>query len=135
MKKLLLFLMIVFFISTAHAQVNNNPTQSTNKVVNQNATSVTYQLFSTQNIWNFIKLDTRNGEMWQVQWSTESDKRFVSNLNLIPLVAKEDEKNGRFTLYPTQNINTFLLIDQIDGRVWQVQWSFDPDKRLVIPVL
>ena len=135
MKKLLLFSIIVFFVSAAHAQVNNNPSLTTTKGVNRSLTSVTYQLFPTQNIWNFIKLDTRNGEMWQVQWSTESDKRFISNLNLIPLVAKEDEEEGRFTLYPTQNINTFLLIDQIDGRVWQVQWSIDPDKKLIIPIL
>jgi len=135
MKKLLLFSIIVFFVSAAHAQVNNNPSLTTTKGVNRSLTSVTYQLFPTQNIWNFIKLDTRNGEMWQVQWSTESDKRFINNLNLIPLVAKEDEEEGRFTLYPTQNINTFLLIDQIDGRVWQVQWSIDPDKKLIIPIL
>ena len=135
MKKLLLFSIIVFFVSAAHAQVNNNPSLTTTKGVNRSLTSVTYQLFPTQNIWNFIKLDTRNGEMWQVQWSTESDKRFINNLNLIPLVAKEDEEEGRFTLYPTQNINTFLLIDQIDGRVWQVQWSINPDKKLIIPIL
>lgn len=30
---------------------------------------------------------------------------------------------GRFTLYPTQNVFTFILLDQIDGRMWQVQWS------------
>ena len=28
--------------------------------------STIYQLFATQNIWTFIKLNTRNGKMWQV---------------------------------------------------------------------
>jgi hypothetical protein len=121
-------------ISLAHAQVKSNNDDNINSQNNTNYEGVTYRLFPTQNIWNFIKLDTRNGYMWQVQWSTESDKRFVTNLNLIPLVAKEGEKNGRFTLCPTQNIYTFMLIDQIDGRVWQVQWAMEPDKRLVIPV-
>jgi hypothetical protein len=117
-------------VSLAHAQVQNNIPNT----IHQTNETVTYRLFPTTNIWNFIKLDTRNGEMWQVQWSTENDKRFTTNLNLIPLVAKEDEKNGRFTLQATQNINNFILIDQIDGRTWQVQWSFDPDKRVVIPI-
>jgi hypothetical protein len=39
---------------------------------------------------------------------------------------------GRFTLQETQNIFTFLLLDQDDGRVWQVQWSNDADKRGVM---
>lgn len=127
MKKPILILNIFLTALFAHAQVLDN----TSSAVNQN---VSYKLFPTTNIWNFIKLDTRNGEMWQVQWSTENDKRFITNLSLIPLVAKEDEKNGRFTLQATQNINTFLLIDQMDGRVWQVQWSIDPDKRVVIRI-
>jgi hypothetical protein len=39
---------------------------------------------------------------------------------------------GRFTLQETPNIFTFLLLDQDDGRVWQVQWSNDADKRGVM---
>ncbi|HEV3218228.1 MAG TPA: hypothetical protein VGZ48_00545 [Candidatus Acidoferrales bacterium] len=45
------------------------------------------------------------------------------------------ETPGRFTLYPTENIYNFLLLDQIDGRVWQVQWNWDsPAKRFVLPI-
>ena len=72
--------------------------------------------------------------MWQVQWSTDSIKRFTTNLSLVPLITKENEKNGRFTLQATQNIYNFLLIDQLDGRVWQVQWSINPENRVVIPM-
>ena len=32
--------------------------------------NVVYKIFPTTNMWNFIKLDTRNGKMWQVQYST-----------------------------------------------------------------
>lgn len=28
-----------------------------------------------------------------------------------------------------KNIYTFTLLDQIDGRLWQVQWNFDKEKR------
>ena len=33
-----------------------------------------------------------------------------------------------------QNIYNFILLDQIDGRVWQVQWSFKANERFVIPI-
>ncbi len=136
MKKLSISLIIVIttMIFHTHAQVKMSDGVNINSQNNQNYEPATYRLFSTQNTWTFIKLDTRNGMMWQIQWSTESDKRFATSLNLLPLVAKGNEKDNRFTLYPTQNIYNFILVDQIDGRTWQVQWSIDPDKRLVIPV-
>lgn len=37
-------------------------------------------------------------------------------------------KPGRFTLYPTQNRYNFILLDQTDGRTWQVQWSTKPEE-------
>ena len=94
-----------------------------------------YKLFSTQNMYTFIKLDTRNGRMWQVQWSTKgSDYRFESTLSDSALVNEEEEQNGRFFLYPTTNIYNFILLDQIDGRTWQVQWSIEKEDRMVIRI-
>ena len=85
-------------------------------------------------MYTFIKLDTRNGKMWQVQWSTKGrDYRFETTLSDISLVNKDEEKNGRFFLYPTTNIYNFILLDQIDGRVWQVQWG-NEGERLVIRI-
>ena len=69
--------------------------------------------------------------MWQVQWGTESKYQFETVLSDIPRVIKEEEKNGRFFLYPTTNIYNFILLDQIDGRVWQVQWSTKGGERMV----
>lgn len=97
-------------------------------------TAVTYRLFSTRNMYTFIKLDTRNGKMWQVQWSNKGKEyRFESTLSEISQVNKDEEKNGRFFLYPTTNIYTFILLDQVDGRTWQVQWGKE-DERLVIRI-
>lgn len=134
MKKLsfLLIFALTIIVSYSHAQVQTNT--QTNSPDNSIIEKATYRLFPTTNIYNFIKLNTRNGKMWQVQWSTDTDKRFVTNLSLVSLVGEADEKNGRFTLSPTQNINTFLLIDQLDGRVWQVQWSIDHEKRFVLAI-
>lgn len=131
MKKIILFLIIVISSMTSFAQAQDSVK---NESTQQSLISVSYRLFPTQNMWTFIKLNTRNGEMWQVQYNMEDNKRFESDLNFIPLVAKEDEVNDRFTLYPTQNIYTFILLDQINGRTWQVQWSLEPEKRIVIPI-
>ncbi|MES2266149.1 MAG: hypothetical protein V4520_05290 [Bacteroidota bacterium] len=131
MKKPILILIIALTASFARAQVQTSSVSITPINDSQN---VSYRLFPTANNYNFIKLDTRNGKMWQVQWNTESDKRFTTDLSLISLVAKEDEKNGRFILQATVNNYNFILIDQIDGRTWQVQWSIDAEKRVVIPI-
>ena len=55
-------------------------------------------------------------------------------LNSLSLVSKEKEVNGRFTLYTTENIYNFLLLDQIDGDVYQVQWSMEEKNRGIVPI-
>ena len=94
-----------------------------------------YKLFPTQNLWTFIKLDTQTGQMWQLQYSVNDDKgRFEYDLNPNALVVNGKKVNGRFELYPTQNIYNFILLDKIDGKAWQVQWSFDEENRAVLPI-
>lgn len=85
-------------------------------------------------MWTFIKLNTRNGKMWQVQCDIEEDNRQETFLNVLPLVSVDDEVNGRFTLYATQNVFTFILLDQINGKMWQVQWSFEFENRFILPI-
>ena len=165
--------------------------------------NVRYRLFATKNMYNFIKLDTRNGLMWQVQWNTKgSSYRYETVLNKRKyadspeeitenmteqykedsaywLKRKEEwykdksdttlteedftfkteeeldryykpkpleeqinralqvlpiERNGRFFLYPTTNIYNFILLDQIDGRSWQVQWNTEKSDRMVLSI-
>ncbi|PTS90280.1 hypothetical protein NYQ10_15505 [Flavobacterium johnsoniae] len=92
-----------------------------------------YRLYPTNNMWTYIKLNTRNGQMWQVQWDTGKN-RFESPLSLKALAAPDQEKNNRFVLSPTTNIYNFILLDQIDGRVWQVQWSSKPEERAILAI-
>jgi hypothetical protein len=135
MKKLIISLTFVLITITSLAQVKNNEsTSNDNAQNNSNYGAVSYRLFPTQNMWTFIKLNTRNGRMWQVQYDVKESNRFETNLNFVALVTKEEEHNDRFTLYPTQNIYTFILLDQLDGRTWQVQWSLESEKRFVIPI-
>ena len=128
-----IFISIFLTLSAVHsfAQADRKPTAT---VSGQSINVVPYRLYPTQNMWNFIKLNTRNGQMWQVQYSMESENRLVTNLNIEPLVSTDKESNDRFTLYPTQNMFTFILLDQLEGKTWQVQWSIDRESRFVLPI-
>lgn len=97
--------------------------------------SPVYQLYPTQNMWTFLKLDTQTGRIWQVQWSLDDDSdMFQTSLSIENLAIGKEKKNGRFKLVPTTNMYNFLLLDQIDGEVWQVQWSHESKNRLVIKI-
>ena len=131
MKIIIISLIVVFVSITSFAQTQTNETP--NLIVSPNDTAV-YRLFPTRNMWTFIKLNTRNGQMWQVQYGFKDGESFQVPLSLITRVSSEEETNGRFFLYPTQNIFNFILLDQLDGRVWQVQWSTKIGERIVIPI-
>ena len=92
--------------------------------------AVPYRLFITKNVYTLLKLDTRSGQLWQVQWG-DRDHRFTDILNSIALAS--DGKPGRFTLYPTSNMYTFILLDQEKGDAWHVQWG-KADERFVVPI-
>ena len=126
----------LFFVTIIALTTISTFSQSTSEAPKQNISTdsnVVFRLFSTRNMYTFIKLDTRNGQMWQVQWDIKSSQ-FETPLSLITLVTKKEENNGRFFLYPTTNIYNFILLDQIDGRVWQVQWSTEVKERMVVPI-
>lgn len=135
MRNLLLPILISSFI-TIGGCTNSATNDKKDKVQNVQALNITrYKLFPTQNMWTFIKLDTKTGRLWQVQYSISNDKeRFEYDLNTTPLVSTDKELNGRFELYPTTNIYNFILLDKIDGQQWQVQWSFEKENRAIIPI-
>lgn len=84
------------------------------------STDAPFRLFSTRNVYTFLKLDTRDGRIWQVQWG-DKDYRFTEPLSTRAMTSSG--RPGRFTLYPTSNIYTFLLLDQDTGDTWHVQWG------------
>jgi hypothetical protein len=116
---------LLFFTCSTHAQVKPSSASIKEK---QNGT---YKLVKTENMWTFLKLNTRNGKISQVQYSIKDDNAFESNLNKIALVEPKEEFNNRFTLYSTENIFNFLLLDTYNGKVWQVQWSIEPAQRFI----
>ncbi|MEE9438313.1 MAG: hypothetical protein V3V14_04885 [Saprospiraceae bacterium] len=133
MKLTYITFILILFASIGTAQTKQiKPRTDFDKRENFDAT---YKLFPTQNIWTFIKLNTRNGKMWQVHF-TIAEKGAAGEivLNSLPLVRKNEEIDNRFTLYPTENIYNFILLDQVDGNVYQVQWSMKENHRGVLPI-
>lgn len=132
-----LFFIVILLITNVSDHLKGQPdsllgifdaqhTESTSKV--------NFRLYPTENMWNFIKLDTRDGRMWMVQYSLDDKNQFQRYLNPIPLAYGEDASANRFVLKPTENMWNFILLDQVDGRVWQVQWSFEPENNGISPI-
>lgn len=122
------FFIIVTSLIAFSANAQNYNNSNTRLTVASPDSNVNFRLFQTNNAWTFLKLDTRNGIISHVQYSTDSNQMQYP-LNNEPLAEGKDAIPGRFFLYPTENSFNFLLLDQIDGRVWQVQWNQDESKR------
>lgn len=122
------FFIIVSSLIAFSANAQNYNNSNTRLTISSPDNNVNFRLFQTNNAWTFLKLDTRNGIISHVQYSTDSNQMQYP-LNNEPLAEGEDAIPGRFFLYPTENSFNFLLLDQIDGRVWQVQWNQDESKR------
>lgn len=97
-----------------------------------------FQLYPTQNMWSFLELNTITGQIYQIQFSMKSNERLYTTVNADSLNSSYqkymEQDTGRFELYPTQNIYTFLLLDRKFGRVWQVQWGFKNEDRFIIRI-
>ncbi|PKQ64372.1 hypothetical protein BZG02_06015 [Labilibaculum filiforme] len=55
-------------------------------------------------------------------------------LNNSSLVEKQNIDDNRFPLYPTQNMWNFLLLDKINGNIWQVRWSTKSEEGEIISI-
>lgn len=82
-----------------------------------------YKMYQTENVYNLLKLDTRRGKVWQVQYRMGDSESQVVSLNYIGIVPEDDGWDGRFELYPTKNMYTFIMLDTGTGDTYQVQWS------------
>lgn len=132
MKRLSLMLLILLSIGFTNCTNATSPSQR-GQTENEQTMSFPFKLYPTDNMWTFIKLDTRNGKMWQVQFSVKGDDyRFEIPLNTTALAT--DSTNGRYELYPTQNMFNFVLLDKVGGATWQVQWSTEPENQAIIPI-
>ena len=130
--------LLVFFFFFTSCSNNGGKLEELEKQVNKIALNTAnaepiYKLYPTRNMWNFLKLDTRNGKISIVQFSVEdNEKQFEYELSNKALC--ENNAPGRFMLQPTENIYNFIMLDQVSGKTYQVQWSFEEDKRFILPI-
>mgnify|MGYP001355721444 CR=1 FL=1 len=78
----------------------------------------TYKLYQTENIHNQLKLNTKTGEVYQMQ---DDGQSFLVNLPKTPF----NEKTNRYILHKTENMWTYILLDKFTGKLWQCQYSVE----------
>ena len=117
------FTLIIVLYSCVNHTYASSPSDSTKPWIPD---IPVWKLIPTQNRWMFLKLNTKTGQIHEVQYSMEDETRF-DQLHSFGVIKdselKGDEPTNRFDLVPTKNIYTFLLVDQIYGDVWQIQWG------------
>lgn len=119
--KQFIYILLALILSTSCSTTQERETPKATETSLEPQVS-NYQLFETKNLWTFLRLDTRNGKITQVHFTLDSNGyRGEQVLSKKPLVTSDEEKAGRFTLYPTQNMYTFILLDKISGHTYQVQ--------------
>ena len=144
MKKLAIIFLSLFMAIGAFAQ-NKANTQSTTKIANDSTLikihdmldDIDYRingfdrfkLYATENIYNFLLLDTETGKIDIVQWSVDDGKEGSATINDKDLSL--DTGCGTFELYPTKNLYQFLLLDKVTCRKWHVQWGFKASERWI----
>lgn len=135
MKKYI-FTILLMAIAFSSCMQQEEATPIADEPKQESITIPTFKLYPTSNRWNFLKLNTTTGVITIVQYSIdEPDKTFEYSLNNTPLIPSGDAPTpGRFELTPTQNIWNFILLDQVSGATYQVQWSFEEKNRFVIPI-
>lgn len=90
-----------------------------------------YKLYSTENIYTFLQLDTKTGQIEQVQWSLDSKDEGSVTINEEDLTYGYGYGSNCFELYPTKNMYQFILLNKTNGRKWHVQWGMKSSERWI----
>ena len=104
----------------------------------QSPTPAKFRLYPTSNRYTYLRLNTTNGFIDIVQYSTtNAEDRMIYPLSISPPLMSlfNNGTLDRYTIYPTQNVYNFLLLDQVEGNTYQVQWSQDSTMRGVEEIL
>lgn len=96
MKKIIITMIVVLTTMTAWAQ--------------------TYKFYQTDNIHNQLRLNTKTGEVSQIQ---DDGQTFLVH----PSTTLDNEIPNKYELYKTENMWTYILLDIFTGKLWQCQYS------------
>jgi hypothetical protein len=141
MKKIILILFVLVNINAKGQTIKENDLVRISNY--QSPTPAKFRLYPTANRYTYLRLNTTNGFIDIVQYSTtNAEDRMIYPLSTTPplmsLFGKDfggEPTLDRYTIYPTQNVWNFLLLDQELGNVYQVQWSQDSTMRGVEEIL
>ena len=86
-----------------------------------------FKMIETENIHILLKWDTRTGKTWMVQYGLSDTPALEKLIPNSQFLTEDKSWNGRFELYPTQNMFNFIMVDTYNGNTYQVQWSTDDE--------
>lgn len=133
MKKYVITVVIILLKMNLYSQIHSEKSKDNLYEIQENHIR-TYRIFPTGNMWYFIKLNTKTGKMWQIELDQNKTTQTEIPLNSLALDEEQTETDDRFILYPTQNNWTFLLLDQLNGKIWQVDWDTTPTNIEIVPL-
>jgi len=141
MKNIILILFVLVNINAKGQTIKENDLVRISNY--QSPTPAKFRLYPTSNRFTYLRLNTINGFIDIVQYSTtNAEDRMIYPLSTSPpLMSLFGNALGvpttldRYTIYPTQNVWNFLLLDQELGNTYQVQWSQDSTMRGVEEIL
>ena len=121
MKRLFFLVMLALMTANIAAQEQIQ----FNAVNHETNSAIRYKIYPTFNMWTYLKLDTQTGRVTMLIFSTKDRSEEGEVYIGIPMevYAGNEAVNGRYELYPTTNMWTFLMIDQINGNTYHIQWS------------
>ena len=76
----------------------------------------TYKFYQTKNIHNQLRLNIKTGEVYQIQ---DDGQTYLVH----PATTPDNQNPDRYILQKTENIWTYILLDQYSGKLWQCQFS------------
>ncbi|NLC53789.1 MAG: hypothetical protein GX770_07475 [Firmicutes bacterium] len=135
MKRIIFFVALVLLILGLNITVFSQQNELYSGTDFDQNSNVRYRLYITENIWTLLLLDSATGRIWQVNRSTSEYQGFIFAINSERLADSEENEIGRFALYPTKNMWNFILVDQTDGRLWEVQFSVEGVEYIFIKQL
>ena len=102
--------------------------------------SDTKQAYSSEEVeekWN-ERIEERMKD-WEEEYNSKPDSIVSAKIKAYskPYTLKEYidasiiAKNGRFKLYPTDNMYNFIMVDVVNGNTYQVQWNTKSKKRFI----
>ncbi len=131
MKKIIIIVLILLNMSAKAQNLTPNDLLKISNYQSPNPTK--FRLYPTNNIWTFLRLNTSNGIIDMIVYDIERNYQGIVNVNSKSLV--ENGSLDRYKLLATNNVWIFILLDQIDGKVYKVKWGEGAENRYLEEIL